>query len=147
MLNSGMSVERGTGWPMTREAWDRLIAETSRLRDDISTMTGQGLEEGAVDLPVALATRRLDTLRDVLAQCHVVDDTPCAAIGRRAKLRDADGGLMSFEIVAPGEGDPDKGCVSADSPLGGAILGTQAGDVVHVSAPGGSWSVTVVSID
>jgi transcription elongation GreA/GreB family factor len=139
-------IERSIAWPMTPDAWDRLIDETTGLRHELSTMSGQGLEEGALYLPLVLAERRLETLRAVMDRCQVIDDAQCAAIGRRAKLRDADGELMSFEIVFPGDGDPDKGWVSADSPLGGAILGARAGDVVHVTAPGGSWSVTVVSV-
>ena len=134
-------------WPLTREAWDRLVDEIGRVRRDVSTMSGQGLEEGILRLPLALGLRRLETLQAVLDRCQLVDDEPCAAIGRRATLRNSEGEAMSYEIVFPGDGDPSKGHISADSPLGAAILGARAGDVIDVSAPAGRWAVTVVSVD
>lgn len=134
-------------WPLTREAWDRLVDEVAQLRESVAELAGQGLEEGIVRLPVAIASRRLETLHEVLERCELVDETPCVAIGRRATLRDGDGSLMSYEIVFPGDGDVEKGWVSADSPLGVALLGASAGDVVHVDAPAGRWSASVVSVD
>jgi transcription elongation factor GreA len=141
------TTENARLWPLTSDARSQLIDEIARLRQDIASLTGQGLEEGIVRLPVAIAARRLETLKGVLDRCDIVDDTPCAAIGRRATLRDHDGEPMSYEIVFPGDGDPSRGAVSADSPLGQAILRARAGDIVEVSAPAGSWSVTVVSVD
>jgi transcription elongation GreA/GreB family factor len=44
---------------------------------------------------------------------------------------------MSYDIGFPGDGDADEGYISADSSLGSAILGSQVGDVVDVSAPAG----------
>jgi transcription elongation factor GreA len=140
------SIAPARSWPLTREAWDRLVDEVSQLRESVSTLAGQGLEEGIVRLPVAIASRRLETLGEVLERCELVDETPCVAIGRRATLRDGDGAVMSYEIVFPGDGDVEQGWVSADSPLGHALLGASAGDVVHVDAPAGPWSVTVVSV-
>lgn len=139
-------IEKTRLWPLTSDARSQLIEEIARVREDIALLTGQGLEEGIVRPPVALAARRIETLKDVLDRAELVDGTRCA-IGRRATLQDDDGESMTYEIVFPGDGDPTKGCISADSPLGGAIIGAQAGDVVEVSAPAGRWSVTVVSID
>jgi len=147
MPSSVRPVDKGRAWPLTREAWDLLVDEIARLRQDLASMAGEGLEEGIIHLPVALTAKRLETLRDVVDRCHVVDEASGAAIGRRATLRDPDGVAMSYEIVFPGDGDPSKGRISADSPLGGAILGAKAGDVLGVSAPGGPWTVTVVSVD
>ena len=145
--NAVQPIEDARPWPLTRQAWDELVDEVARLREDVTLMTGQGLEEGIVRLPVTLALRRLETLRGVLDRCQVVDDSACAAIGRRATLRDDQGEAMTYEIVVPGDGDPDMGCISADSPLGGAILGAKVGDVVEISAPGGSWFATVVTVE
>lgn len=126
---------------------DGLIEEIERLRQELTALTGQGLEEGIVQLPVAQTARRLDTLRLVLRRAEVVDDRPCGAIGRRATICDENGDATSFEIVLPGDGDPGNGCVSAESPLGAAVLGARSGDLVVVSGPGGSRNVRVLSID
>jgi transcription elongation GreA/GreB family factor len=61
-------------------------------------------------------------------------------------LEAGDEEAMPYEIVLPGSGDPSVGWISANSPLGDAILGAQAGDIVDVDAPGGRWSVTVVAV-
>ncbi len=134
-------------WPMTRKAWDRLLDELAQLREELTFMTGQGLEEGIVQLSVAVGMRRLETLKDVRDRCELVDDERCVVIGRRATLRDPDGSSLSYEIGFPGDGDPDMGSISADSPLGAAILGARPGDVVQVVAPAGAWSVEVLEVD
>ena len=117
-------------WPMTREACDRLIDQIARLRQELTELTGRGLEEGIIRLSFATAARRLETLISVL-DCADVTDTPCAAIGRRATLGDEDGQAMEYRIVFPGDGDPSDGSISADSPLGRALLGARPGDLVE----------------
>lgn len=141
-------LERGQRWPMTSEACERLVDEIAQLRQDLSALAGQGLEEGIVRLSLATAARRLDTLQRVL-ECSdiVVHDAPVAAIGRRATLRDEDGESVCYAIVFPGDGDPTEGWISADSPLGAAILGRRPGETVAVDAPVGPWRVTLVQVE
>ena len=140
------SFERTPTWPLTREAWDRLIEDVAQLRAELVLMTGQGLEEGIVRLPVAVGARRLETLKDVLDRCTVVEDRERAVIGRNVVLRDGNGGAMHYRIGFPGDGDPDQGCISADSPLGMAVLGARPSDVVRVEAPAGPWTATVIEV-
>jgi transcription elongation GreA/GreB family factor len=134
------------GWPVTTKAWDVLAGTITQLREDLVSLAGQGLEEGIVRLPMAQTARRLETLERVRVQARVVDDASCA-IGRRATLHDEDGQAMTCELVFPGEGDPSRGLISADSPLGAAIVGKRTGDIVEVDAPVGRWTATVISID
>ena len=134
-------------WPMTPEAWSRLVDEVSRLRSDVAVMAGAEGEDGVVQLPFAQAARRLETLLDAQVRAEIVAESCCAAIGRRATVRDDLGDAMSFAIVFPGDGDPNQGWVSADSPLGAAVLGAHAGDVVEVIAPAGRWSASIVAVD
>jgi transcription elongation factor GreA len=131
---------------MTQEAITHLVDEVARLRQDLVALTGRGLEEGIVRLPVANAERRLHTLTQVLGSADVVDDEACVAIGRRVTLHDEDGERISCAIVFPGDGDPTNGWIGADSPLGAAILGARPGDTCDVDAPAGAWRVTVISV-
>ncbi len=140
-------VEDGPRWPMTRAACDRLVEDIAHLRRELSTLAGQGLEEGIVQLALLNASRRLETLTQVLDCAELVDETPFAAIGRRATLRDENGEAMSYAIVFPGDGDPAQGLISADSPLGAAILGCHPGETVDVPAPVGRWTATIVSVE
>jgi transcription elongation GreA/GreB family factor len=144
---AAQTIEKTRPWPLTSAARSKLIDDIARMREDLTSLTGQGLEEGIVRLPVALTERRLETLEEVLARAEIVDGIRCVAIGRRATLCEDGGDSMTYEIVLPGDGNPSKGCISADSPLGEAILGARPGDVVEVAAPAGRWSVTLVSID
>jgi transcription elongation GreA/GreB family factor len=117
------------------------------MREHLTFLTGQGLEEGIVELPVALASRRLETFKEFLARSEIVDRNPCVAIRRRATLREEGRLPMTYDVVLPGDGNPATRCISADSALGEAILGAQVGDIVDVIAPDGPLSVTVVAID
>ena len=136
-----------SSWPLTNEAWTRLVDEVATLRREIAELTSQGLEEGIVRLPVALASRRLATLKDVVDRAEIVEAPAACVIGRRVTVRDEAGEEMSFDVVFPGDGNTDQECISADSPLGTALLRTCPGDVVHVDAPAGRWAVTVVAVD
>lgn len=118
-------------WPMTSEAWRALAA-------DVRAAT---LESSRPH-----AARRLDTLRTVLGAAECVDDEGVVVIGRRATIREEDGSTVAYAIVFPGDGDPTMGWVSADSPLGAALLGSRAGDRVDVDAPAGRRTVEVVDV-
>ncbi|MFY9457521.1 MAG: transcription elongation factor GreA [Candidatus Spechtbacterales bacterium] len=56
------------------------------------------------------------------------------------------GPLKKFNIVGKGEGDPLRGEVSSDSPMGQAILGKRLGDVVIVSTPVGNKQYKITRI-
>lgn len=133
-------------WPVTRKASNLLVERIADLRATVTSLAGQGLEEGIVELELVQAARRLDTLEAVRTRATLVDDESCA-IGRRAVVKDEHGETITCEIVFPGDGEPSRGWISADSPLGAAILGAKPGDVVDVDAPVGRWSATVISVE
>ncbi|MDY7100081.1 MAG: GreA/GreB family elongation factor [Actinomycetota bacterium] len=56
-----------------------------------------------------------------------------------------DPGAETFRLVDSGQHDADD-TVSIDSPLGRALFGASAGDVVDVAAPSGPLAVTVLSV-
>ena len=66
-------------------------------------------------------------------------------IGSRVCVRDEDGEVV-FRIVEPVEADAIADRVSAESPLGRALLGRHVGDLVQFRAPGGELAVTVIEI-
>lgn len=51
-----------------------------------------------------------------------------------------------FRIVGPAEADPLNGKVSHESPLGQALLGCRAGDVVTVDAPAGPITFRILEV-
>ncbi len=137
----------GRSWPMTAEAWSRLVDEIAALQRDVTIAAGERVEPGVVHVPAIQAARRLATLEAVLAAARVEDDPAIAVIGRRVTLVEDDGARHTYALVFPGDGDPLLGWLSVESPLGAAALGARAGDVVPVDAPVGRRYVTVAAVE
>jgi transcription elongation factor GreA len=72
-------------------------------------------------------------------------DVETVRVGSRVRLHDLDG-EEDYALVQHEEADPFAGLVSAESPLGRALLGRATGDRVNVRAPGGVRVVTVVAV-
>ena len=66
-------------------------------------------------------------------------------IGSRVRVRDVDG-EAEFAVVEPEDADAIAERVSAESPLGRALLGRRLGDEVRFRAPGGVLAVTVIGV-
>jgi transcription elongation GreA/GreB family factor len=73
-------------------------------------------------------------------------ETGLIRMGSRVRVRDMDGDA-EFDIVAPEDADAQQRRVSADSPIGRALLGRRLGDQVRFRAPDGLLAVTVVSVE
>ena len=135
-------------WPMTGEAWLTLVDELGQLRIDLAVLAGAGApDDGVVHLPAFKAARRLDVLSAVLDASEKVHEPDRAVIGRRVTLLEEEGDSVTYALVFPGDGDPVQGWISADSPLGAAVMGCTPGDSVEVIAPAGRRVVTVLSVE
>jgi hypothetical protein len=129
-------------WPMTSEAWSALQAELDRLAADLLPPP-----DGLLHLPVSDPDRRRRVLEAVRDGAVVDDAGSGVAIGRRVVIREADGTVDRYAVVLPGDGDPDHGWISADSPLGAAVLGARPGEAVPVVAPAGVRRVEVLAVE
>ncbi|HWP22537.1 MAG TPA: transcription elongation factor GreA [Candidatus Cryosericum sp.] len=91
-------------------------------------------------------------LESELKNAHVIDesslDTTTVGIGATVKLTDMSDKTKkyTFQIVGSAETDPANGRISNESPIGKAVLGHKAGDVVEVVTPGGMLKLKVASI-
>jgi transcription elongation GreA/GreB family factor len=85
--------------------------------------------------------RRITILRDRLDRAVVVEEAAgdAVGVGSKVELEDEDGKRMEIQISSVGG-------VSPESPLGRALLGRKAGDVVDVEAPRGAWRARVLSV-
>jgi transcription elongation GreA/GreB family factor len=133
-------------WPMTGEAWLTLVDELGRLPADAVSLAAE-LADGVVDLAVVKAARRLAVLSAVLDAAERIHEPERAVIGRRVTVLEPEGESVTYALVFPGDGDPAQGWISADSPLGSAVLGCEPGDTVEVTAPAGRRVVTVLSVE
>ncbi len=69
------------------------------------------------------------------------------SLGSKVDFIDDDlGELMTYEIVGTTEADVEQGRISNESPIGNALLGRKAGDVVKVQVPLGTTSITIKKV-
>jgi transcription elongation factor GreB len=86
--------------------------------------------------------RRLNFLSSRLKNVQVVDPSiprgERAYFGATVDLEDEEGNTVTWQIVGVDETDPSNGRISWRSPLGRALLGKRADDVVTFQKPGGA---------
>ncbi|MEU9736713.1 GreA/GreB family elongation factor [Streptomyces sp. NPDC048002] len=146
--------------PISAEARRALEEELADVRAERQTVavTLQGSSDSVGDsadqadeLQRADELRRLDVrIEDItlrLRQAATAGPPPTGAVGvgSTVTVRFEDG---SEQVVSIGEvaESLDQNLVTADSPLGGALLGHRVGDTVGYDTPGGRESATVVSL-
>ena len=61
-------------------------------------------------------------------------------------VEDGEEDAETYHVVGPTEADPRNGKISNESPLGAALMGHKAGDVVRVQAPAGAIRFRIVSV-
>lgn len=145
------------------EARDRLERELAQAREQRRTLAVQlGGEdpddpdtgdrgddanqlEGLDDL--ARMDRRIDELERLLADPAALETPAGLADGTTVTLRFPEGDESTFRIVAIPEqaGDQDD-VVTADSPIGRALVGRSAGDTITYAGPDGELQARVVAL-
>ncbi len=91
-------------------------------------------DQAHLETKIKLLRERLRTA--VVVEANVADAT--FAIGRTAEVLDHDSGnLHTWTLVGRSEADFADGKISAESPVGKALLGRSPGDVVEVETPRG----------
>ena len=89
---------------------------------------------------------------EVLLQNAVIVDTSqvegdTAQIGTTVTVQEQDFPLERYYLVGAKEADPRSGRISNESPVGNALLGKKAGDVVVVQTPNGSVKLKILKIE
>src|SRR5262245_7500494 len=148
---------------MTQQDFDDLRAEIERLesvdRAEIAERIRVAREWGdlkenseyhdAKNDQSMLETKIL-RLRERLLRARIhTGDTGGDVIGFGSKVAVVDessGRELSYKLVAAVSADPGSGKLSIDSPVGKALTGARAGDVVSVSTPKGDRKLKVTSV-
>ncbi|WP_406101946.1 GreA/GreB family elongation factor [Streptomyces sp. NBC_01003] len=139
-----------------RRALEQELADVTAERDADAATLQDTTEVGdradqADELIRSDETHRLDArIDEIKVRLRGAADAgrPSAdvvGVGSTLKVRYSDGSVATVQI---GEGAAvlDQTLVTADSPLGSALLGHRAGDSVSYDAPDGQATVTVVSV-
>jgi transcription elongation factor GreA len=134
------------------------LADLRRQRQRISERVREALDQGgAAEDPGWLDARReqervdshIAALEERRRLAIVVEPEADGEvdIGECVSVRELrSGALMDFRVVGSGEADPDIGDVSHESPIGSALLGRRAGEIVEVRVPNGAIRLEVVRV-
>jgi transcription elongation factor GreA len=142
-----------------------------RLRAEVDELETTGRREGAERIRVArewgdlkenaeyhdaknslaLLERRITVLRERLDNAVVVEadssDHDVVRFGSKVEVVDETSGRPAeYTLVGEAEADVGKGMLSADSPVGRALIGAREGDVVSVPTPRGSRELRVARL-
>lgn len=139
-----------------RRALEQELADVTAERDADAATLQDTTEVGdradqADELIRSDETHRLDDrIDEIKVRLRGAADagrpsTDVVGVGSTLKVRYSDDSVATIQI---GEGAAvlDRTLVTADSPLGSALLGHRAGDSVSYDAPDGQATVTVVSV-
>lgn len=99
----------------------------------------------------AIVEARIATLEQMLKNVKVLDaddlSTDTVHVGSKIKLNDIEfDEEVIYQIVGSTEADPFEGKISDESPVGQALLGHKAGDIVDVETPAGIVKYEVLEI-
>ncbi|MBV9411005.1 MAG: transcription elongation factor GreA [Acidimicrobiia bacterium] len=149
---------------LSRDAYDRLKAElddlTTRGRTEIAGLIERARELGDLsengDYHAAKDDQgkmeaRIRQLQAMLKDAEIVDTSGsggAVAAGSIVTIKyEGDDDTERYLIGSIEERRDDVSVISPGSPLGQALVGKTAGDVVSYEAPGGTLKVEVVAVD
>ena len=149
---------------LTYEGLEKLENELETLktvrRKDIADKIKQALSFGDLSEnseydeaknEQAIVEARILQLESMLKNAKVLDDdeigTDVVSIGAKVRVLDIEfNEEIEYTLVGSTEADPSRMRISDESPLGAALMGKSAGEVVEVSAPAGIIEFKVLAI-
>jgi transcription elongation factor GreA len=138
--------------PASKETRRSIERRRQRLKDRIRDLERTVVESNDdASVLTALGTARAE-LAEVLEALRRLDreehDPNLLEIGDTVTVRELGSSKAErYTLVGPVEARVDESWISAESPLGSALLGRRAGDTVTIEAPGGTVRYRVLSID
>jgi transcription elongation factor GreA len=147
---------------ITAEGYERLCSELESLRSEGRRVMSERLREARADGHLednpalfdvleeqAQLERRIATLEARLAAARIAEPNGdgSAGISSSVRLRDLETNEpFEYELVGAIEGNVGQGRVSIEAPVGRALLGAAAGDIVTVACPRGELRFEVISV-
>ena len=147
---------------ITAEGYERLCSELENLRTEGRQAMSERLREARADGNLednpalfhaleeqAQLERRIATLEARLAAARIAEPNGDgrAGIGSSVRLRDLETSEpLEYKLVGTIEGNGGHGRVSVDAPVGRALLGAAAGEIVAVACPRGELRFEVIGV-
>lgn len=150
--------------PMTREGYDKLKADLDRYRGvDMIEVTkrvaaardlgdlSENAEYHAAREDQGLLQAKINELADRLGRAQIIDPSNLpkdqVVFGSRVKVLDIEmDDEEFFELVGPGQDNPDKGRILTTSPIGQGLLGKKKGETAEIQIPNGTIKFKVLDI-
>lgn len=147
---------------LTQEGFEKLKAELEHLktvgRQEVARRLQNAIDEGyrlsedpeyeAAKNEQAFIEGRILDLEQLLATARIIENghSDTVVLGSDVTIQEDGTDPELFTIVGEAEANPRDGRISNASPLGKALLGHKAGDVVSVAAPSGAFEVKVLKV-
>jgi len=148
---------------LTHEGFLKLQQELEILRtekrNEVALRLHEAMEGGelienaeyeAAKNEQAFVEGRIQELEMLLANARVIEETgkkDVVQVAAKVTIQEAELEPEVYTIVGPAEANPRAGRISNESPLGRALMDHRAGDVVHVEAPGGAFTVRILKVE
>ncbi|HHT02087.1 MAG TPA: transcription elongation factor GreA [Firmicutes bacterium] len=128
----------------------RQIAERIRQSREFGDLSENSEYQDAKE-EQAFVEGKILTLERTLRNAIVIEEDAgnpkAVGVGRTVTLRDqANGDVLTFTIVGATEADPAKARISNESPVGRAVMGKEAGEIIEVMVPAGLIRYEVVEV-
>ena len=99
----------------------------------------------------AIIEARILEIESMLKDVKIIDEhelsTELVNVGSKVKVEDMEySEVIDYKIVGPSEADPREGKISDESPVGAALSGHEAGEIVKVETPGGICTYKIIEI-
>lgn len=92
---------------------------------------------------------RIQEIEATLRMATIVEKkkSDVVMVGSRVTVQEEGSEPETFDMVGAKEADPRNGKISNESPIGSALMGHKAGDVVDAQTPGGSIKFKIVKVE
>ena len=146
---------------VTKEGLEKLQKEfeerTTAMRQEIANAIKEAKEQGDLSENAEYSSAkerqteneaRIAQLESLIKDSRVVEhnkNDDSAQIGSKVGVKTGSQEMI-FEIVGSNEADPMQRRISNESPIGKALIGARAGDMVEVDTPSGKMQYEITSI-
>lgn len=149
---------------LTQEGYDKLVEELELLKTKgrteiaekikVARSYGDLSENSEYDdakNEQAIMEARIVTIEATLKNAQIIneDEISNEYVHLASKVvieMIATGRTVEYKIVGSNDTDPKNGAISDESPVGKAIMGKKAGDVVEVETPSGVIGIKIIEI-
>ncbi|MEZ6139877.1 MAG: transcription elongation factor GreA [Zavarzinella sp.] len=149
--------------PMTREGYDNLKAELSQMESHLLEITrrvataremgdlSENAEYHAAREDQGMQQAKIDQLKGKLARATIIDPNSlprdvvvfgCTVTIKDMDTKDED----TYQLVGPGQDDPDENKILTSSPIGRGLLGKKKGDIAEIEVPKGLKRFKILKI-